>query len=150
MPTWDGEKTNFSGEWGGGIYTISPHAKFPRAALDFAIFMVGDKRNVVDVKNPDGSTGAPTFPAYLKGNALWKKKIDADKYYNGSPYAAMAAQAGKVWTGVKPVRYDADGAWGAAYAPELAKSKDIQKALEAYATYTSNLAQQLGYEVTTK
>jgi hypothetical protein len=32
----------------------------------------------------------------------------------------------------------------------MAKSKDIQKALEAYAAYTSNLAQQLGYEVTTK
>lgn len=150
MPVWDGEKTNFSGEWGGGIYTISPHAKFPRAALDFAIFMVGDKRNVVDVKNPDGSTGAPTFPAYLKGNKLWKAKIDADPYYNGSPYAAMAAQAGKVWTGVKPVRYDSDGAWGTAFSPELAKSKDIQKALEAYATFTSNLAQQLGYEVATK
>jgi multiple sugar transport system substrate-binding protein len=150
MPTWDGEKVNYSGEWGGGIYTISPHAKSPRAALDFAIFMVGDKRNVVDVVNPDKSTGAPTFPAYIKGNKLWKAKIDADPYYKGSPYAAMAAQAGKVWTGVKPVRYDADGAWGAAFAPELAKSKDIQKALDAYATYTSNLAQQLGYEVTTK
>ena len=150
MPTWDGEKVNYSGEWGGGIYTISPHAKSPRAALDFAIFMVGDKRNVVDVVNPDKSTGAPTFPAYIKGNKLWKAKIDADPYYKGSPYAAMADQAGKVWTGVKPVRYDADGAWGAAFAPELAKSKDIQKALDAYATYTSNLAQQLGYEVTTK
>lgn len=150
MPMWEGETVNYSGEWGGGIYTISPHAKFPRAALEFALFMVGDKRNVVDVKNPDGSTGAPTFPAYLKGNKLWKAKIDADPYYKESPYAAMAAQAGKVWTGVKPVRYDADGAWGAAFAPEMAKSKDIQKALEAYATYTSNLAQQLGYEVTTK
>ena len=150
MPTWDGEKVNYSGEWGGGIYTISPHAKSPRAALDFAIFMVGDKRNVVDVVNPDKSTGAPTFPAYIKGNKLWKAKIDADTYYKASPYKAMAAQAGKVWTGVKPVRYDADGAWGASFAPELAKSKDIQKALDAYATYTSNLAQQLGYEVTTK
>jgi len=150
MPMWDGETVNYSGEWGGGIYTISPHAKFPRAALDFAIFMVGDKRNVVDVVNPDKSTGAPTFPAYIKGNKLWKAKIDADPYYKASPYAAMAAQAGKVWTGVKPVRYDADGAWGAAFAPEMAKSKDIQKALEAYATYTSNLAQQLGYEVTAK
>lgn len=150
MPIWDGEKVAYSGEWGGGIYTVSPHSKFPRQALDFALFMTGDKRNVVDVKNPDGSTGAPTFPASLKGNALWKAKIDADPYYASSPYPAMAAQAGKVWTGVKPVRYDADGAWGAAFGPELAKSKNLQKALEAYAAYTSNLAQQLGYEVTTK
>jgi multiple sugar transport system substrate-binding protein len=150
MPTWDNETVAYSGEWGGGIYTISPHAKSPRAALDFALFMVGDKRNVVDVLNPDGSHGAPTFPAYLPGNALWKAKIDADTYYTASPYAAMAAQAGKVWTGVKPVRYDADGAWGTAFSPELAKSKNIQTALEAYATYTSNLAQQLGYEVSTK
>jgi multiple sugar transport system substrate-binding protein len=62
----------------------------------------------------------------------------------------MAAQAGKVWTGVKPVRYDADGAWGASFSTELAKSKNIQAALDAYAAYTSNLAQQLGYEISTK
>ncbi|MEI9907170.1 MAG: hypothetical protein WDO06_03975 [Actinomycetota bacterium] len=47
-----GEKVAYSGEWGGGIYTVSPHSKYPRQALDFAIFMVSDKRNPCDCKEP--------------------------------------------------------------------------------------------------
>ena len=147
MPIWDGEKVNYSGEWGGGIYTVSPHSKFPKEAVAFAMFMVGDKRNIVSVKNPDGSHGAPTYPAYGPGNALWAAKVNADKYYASSPYPAMLAQANKIFPGEKPVRYDSNGAWGAAFSPELVKSKNLQAALDAYAAYTSNLAQQLGYEV---
>jgi ABC-type glycerol-3-phosphate transport system substrate-binding protein len=150
MPIWDGEKVAYSGEYGGGIYTISPHSKFPKEAAAFAMFMVGDKRNIVDVKNPDGSTGAPTFPAYGPGNKLWAAKVNADTYYASSPFPAMLAQANKVFPGEKPVRYDSNGAWGAAFSPELAKSKNLQAALDAYAAYISNLAQQLGYEVSKK
>lgn len=75
MPMWEGETVNYSGEWGGGIYTISPHAKFPRAALDFALFMVGDKRNVVDVVNPDKSTGAPTFLRISREISFGKQRL---------------------------------------------------------------------------
>jgi ABC-type glycerol-3-phosphate transport system substrate-binding protein len=147
MPLWDGEKVNYSGEWGGGIYTISPHSKFPKQAAAFAMFMVGDKRNVVDVKNSDGSHGAPTFPAYGPGNKLWAAKVNADKYYASSPYPAMLAQANKIFQGEKPVRYDSTGAWGSAFSPELAKSKNLQAALDAYTAYVSHLAQQVGYTV---
>ena len=150
MPIWPGEKVAYSGEWGGGIYTVSPHSKYPRQALDFAMFMVGDKRNLVTVKNPDGSHGAPTFPAYTPGNALWKAKVSGDKYYASNPFPAMLTQSSKIFPGEKPVRYDSNGAWGAAYAPEMTKSGDIQKAVDAYGAYVSNLAQQLGYEVATK
>ena len=148
MPIWAGEKVNYSGEWGGGIYTVSPHSKYPRQALDFAIFMVGDKRNLVTVKNPDGSFGAPTFPAYTPGNALWAAKVSSDKYYASNPFPAMLAQSSKIFPGEKPVRYDSSGAWGAAWSPEITKNGDLQKALDAYGVYVSNLAMQLGYEVT--
>lgn len=147
MPLWAGEKVAYSGEWGGGIYTVSPHSKFPRQALDFAMFMVGDKRNLVTVKNPDGSKGAPTFPAYTPGNKLWKAKVSGDKYYAKDPFPAMLTQSSKVFTGEKPVRYDSNGAWGAAFAPEMTKSGNLQAAIDAYAAYVTNLAQQLGYEV---
>lgn len=147
MPLWDGEKVNYSGEYGGGIYTVSPHSKFPKAAVAFAMFMVGDKRNLVDVANPDGSHGAPTFPAYGPGNKIWAARVNADPFWASSPFPAMAAQANKVFPGEKPVRYDTNGAWGAAFSPALAKDGNIQNALDAYASYISNLAQQLGYEV---
>ena len=149
MPMWAGEKVNYSGEWGGGIYTVSPHSKFPKEALAFAIFMVSDKRNVVDVKNPDGSKGAPTFPASQKGNALWKAKVSSDKYYAADPYPAMLEQSKKIFSGEKPVSYDSNGAMEGTYSNELKKTKDAQAALVAFSTYATNLAKQLGYKVTT-
>lgn len=149
MPLWAGEKVNYSGEWGGGIYTVSPHSKYPKEALAFAIFMVSDKRNVVDVKNPDGSKGAPTFPASQKGNAFWKAKVSADKYYAADPYPAMLEQSKKIFSGEKPVSYDSNGAMEGTFSNELKKTKDAQKALDAFAAYATNLAKQLGYKVTT-
>jgi len=149
MPTWAGETVNYSGEWGGGIYTVSPHSKFPKEALAFAIFMVSDKRNVVDVANPDGSKGAPTFPASKKGNALWKAKISSDKYYASDPYPAMLEQSKKIFTGEKPVSYDTNGAQEGTFFNELKKTKNAQAALEAFATYAGNLAKNLGYTVKT-
>lgn len=149
MPLWDGEKVNYSGEWGGGIYTVSPHSKYPKEALAFAIFMVSDKRNVVDVKNPDGSNGAPTFPASAKGNALWKAKISADKYYAADPYPAMLEQSKKIFSGEKPVSYDTNGAQEGTFSNELKKTKDAQQALDAFAAYATGLAKQLGYKVLT-
>ena len=149
MPMWAGEKVNYSGEWGGGIYTVSPHSKYPKEALAFAIFMVSDKRNVVDVKNPDGSKGAPTFPASQKGNAFWKAKVSSDKYYAADPYPAMLEQSKKIFSGEKPVSYDTNGAMEGTYSNELKKSKNAQTALEAFSTYATNLAKQLGYKVTT-
>lgn len=149
MPMWAGEKVNYSGEWGGGIYTVSPHSKYPKEALAFAIFMVQDKRNVVDVVNPDGSKGAPTFPASQKGNALWKAKISSDKYYAADPYPAMLEQSKKIFSGEKPVSYDTNGAQEGTMSNELKKTKNAQAALEAFATYAGNLAKQLGYKVST-
>ena len=149
MPMWAGEKVNYSGEWGGGIYTVSPHSKYPKEALAFAIFMVSDKRNVVDVANPDGSKGAPTFPASQKGNALWKAKISSDKYYAADPYPAMLEQSKKIFSGEKPVSYDTNGAMEGTFSNELKKQKNAQAALDAFATYASNLAKQLGYKVAT-
>ena len=149
MPSWPGEKINYSGEWGGGIYTVSPHSKFPKEALAFAIFMVSDKRNVVDVANPDGSKGAPTFPASQKGNAFWKAKVSADKYYAADPYPAMLDASKKIFSGEKPVSYDSNSAMEGTFSNELKKSKDAQAALEAFAAYATNLAKQLGYKVST-
>jgi ABC-type glycerol-3-phosphate transport system substrate-binding protein len=150
MPLWAGETKAYSGEYGGGIYTISPHSKYPKEALAFAMFMVGDARNLVTVKNPDGSHGAPTYPAYGPGNKIWVKAVAKDTYYAQNIVPALDTQAQLIWSGTKPVRYDANGAWGASFATDLAQSKNLQHAIDAYATYTSNAATQVGYAVVTK
>lgn len=150
MPTWAGETKAYSGEYGGGIYTISPHSKYPKEALAFAMFMVGDARNLVTVKNPDGSHGAPTYPAYGPGNKIWVKAVAKDSYYAQNIVPALDKQAQLIWPGTKPVRYDANGAWGASFSPDLVQSKNLQHAIDAYAAYTSNTATQVGYAVVTK
>ena len=149
MPTWPGAKA-YSGEYGGGIYTISTHTKYPKEALAFAMFMVGDARNLVSVANPDGSHGAPTYPAYGPGNKIWVKAVAKDPYYAQSIVPALDTQAQLIWPGTKPVRYDANGAWGASFDTVIAQTKDLQKAIDAYATYTSNAATQVGYAVVSK
>ncbi len=150
MPTWPGESKAYSGEYGGGIYTVSPHSKYPKEALAFAMFMVGDARNLVSVKNPDGSHGAPTYPAYGPGHKIWVQAVAKDAYYAQSIVPALDTQAQLIWGGTKPVRYDANGAWGASWDTEIKQSKDLQKAIDAYATYTSNAATQVGYAVVKK
>lgn len=150
MPLWAGETKAYSGEYGGGIFTISPHSKYPKEALAFAMFMVGDVRNLVTVKNPDGSHGAPTYPAYGPGNKIWVKAVAKDTYYAQNIVPALDTQAQLIWSGTKPVRYDANGAWGASFATDLGQSKNLQHAIDAYATYTSNAATQVGYAVVTK
>jgi ABC-type glycerol-3-phosphate transport system substrate-binding protein len=150
MPVWAGEKKAYSGEYGGGIYTVSPHSKFPKEALAFAMFMVADPRNLVTLVNPDGSHGAPTYPAFGPGNKLWTKAVAKDPYYAQNIVPALDAQAQLIWSGTKPVRYDANGAWGSSFDIDLAQSKNMQHAIDAYAAYTSNLAIQLGYAVVSK
>ncbi len=150
MPTWPGETKGYSGEYGGGIYTVSTHTKYPKEALAFAMFMVGDARNLVSVKNPDGSHGAPTYPAYGPGNKIWVQAVAKDTYYAQSIVPALDTQAQLIWGGTKPVRYDANGAWGASFDTEIAQSKNLQKAIDSYATYTSNAATQVGYAVVSK
>ena len=94
-------------------------------------------------------SGGPTFPASAKGNALWKAKVSADKYYAADPYPAMLDASKKIFAGEKPVSYDSNSAMEGQFSNELKKSKDAQAALEAFAVYATNLAKQLGYKVST-
>lgn len=150
MPSWAGEKANYSGEWGGGIWTVSPHSKYPAEGIKFIQFMISDKKVVVDVVNPDGSKGVVTFPASAKGNALWKTKISSDKYYASDPFPAMLDASKKVFSGEKPVSYDSWGSMQAAFGADFKKNKNVQAALEASAATLSALATRLGYKVITQ
>lgn len=151
MPTWPGSTKAWSGEFGGGVYTISPHSKYPKAALAFAMFMVGDKRNLVTVKNPDGSHGAPTYPAYGPGNKIWTLAVAKDHYYAQNIVPALDKQSQLIWAGGElAVRYDQTGAWGASFDTDLVQSKNFQHALNTYAAYVTNLATQQGYAVVSK
>jgi hypothetical protein len=61
----------------------------------------------------------------------------------------MLEQSTKIFPGEKPVSYDTNGAQEGTMSNELKKQKNAQGALEAFATYASNLAKQLGYKVLT-
>lgn len=149
MPMWEGEKVNYSGEWGGGIYTVSRHSKYPKVAMDFIKFMISDKRVIVDAKNPDGSTGVVTYPASLKGVALWQAKLSKDPYYAKNPIPALNAAGKKIYLGEKFVSYDSWGTMQGAFGADFKKNKDVQAAIDAAAKTLSSLAEKLGYKVIT-
>lgn len=149
MPLWEGEKVNYSGEWGGGIYTVSRHYKTPAVAMDFIKFMISDKQVVVDVKNPDGSRGVVTYPASLKGVALWQQKLSSDPYYAKNPIPALNSAGKKIYSGEKPVSYDSWGSMQGAFGADFKKNKNVQAAIDAAAKNLSSLAEKLGYKVTT-
>ena len=114
------------------------------------MFMDGDPRNIVQVANPDGSHGVPTYPAYGPGNKLWVQAIAKDPYYAQNIVPALNTQAQLIFPGETPVRYDTNDAWGASFDPDLAQSKNLAHAVNTYAAYIANEAQQVGYAVVTK
>ena len=67
-PKWAGETKNWSGAWGGGVYMISTHSKFPQIAADMIKFNTSDPTFVT-------SAAMVTYPAYPPAATLWLKNI---------------------------------------------------------------------------
>jgi ABC-type glycerol-3-phosphate transport system substrate-binding protein len=141
MPQWAGATTNTSGAYGGGVFTVSAHSKFPQAAADAAIWLT---------TSPDAQTTAPTFPAYGPANQLWKDRISKDTYYASDIYPAMAAQADKISQLDRPVRFAFVNEIGTTLQTAINGGKSLDTALHDYASALQKLAPASGYTVVTK
>lgn len=138
MPTWAGESTNWSGEWGGGIWVASAFSKFPQAAAAAAQWLATD---------PGLMEEGVTFPGSQPAFEAWSKRLAADTYYAADPTAAMIEQAGKIRQDNKPVRYDMQGQFGELNSG-ISGGKGIEASVRAYITALENLAPAAGYTVT--
>ena len=143
MPAWGSKPDNMSGAWGGGVFTVSAHAKFPQAAADAAVWMTtSDAMATADT--------TPTFPAYGPANKLWEKRISADPYYASNPYPAMAAGANNISQVDRPVRFAFNAQVGSALQVDINSGKSLEAALNSFADSLQKLAPSSGYTVISK
>ena len=143
MPAWGSKPDNKSGAWGGGVFTVSAHAKFPQAAADAAVWMTTSDAMAT-------AETTPTFPAYGPANKLWEARISADKYYASNPYPAMAAGANNISQVDRPVRFAFADQLGSVLQADINSGKSLKDALNAFADSLQKLAPSSGYTVVTK
>lgn len=139
MPIWEGDDVAHSGEWGGGIYVVSKHAKYPQAAVDAVKWMVSD---------PTYVKSGPTFPAYGPANKIWTERVATDPYFAADPAAAMTVQSELINPSVTPVRINIDEQIGSTLVLPISGGAPIQEAINSFNDSLANLAQQAGYTVT--
>jgi ABC-type glycerol-3-phosphate transport system substrate-binding protein len=138
MPKWAGESTNWSGEWGGGIWAASARSAFPQEAVDAIVYLATSVEVAVE---------GVTFPGSRAAFEAWTAKIDADPYYASSPVPAMVEQASRIRQSEKPVRFNAQGQIGAVLQTELNGGSSVADATRAFQESLRNLAPQSAYTV---
>lgn len=138
MPTWAGESTNYSGEWGGGIWAVSSHANYKQDAVDAAVYLA---------TSLEVATDGVTFPGFRPAYEAWSKRLDADSYYAISPIAAMTEQASRIRQSEKPVRFNAQGQIGATLQAGLNGGDSVEKSVRSFIDSLRQLAPGGGYKV---
>ena len=143
MPAWGDGDDNKSGAWGGGVFTVSSHSKFPQEAADAAIWLTtSDEVALMET--------TPTFPAYGPANKLWAERISKDPYYANNVYEAMAAGANNISQVDRPVRFPFVAQVGSTLQADINAGKSLEAALNSFATSLQKLAPASGYTVETK
>ncbi len=138
MPTWAGESTNWSGEWGGGIWAASANSMWPQEAVDAVAYLATSVEVAVE---------GVTFPGSRDAFEAWSAKIDADPYYAESPIPAMVEQAGKIRQTEKPTRFNALGQIGAVLQTGINGGASMADATRDFQESLRDLAPGSGYTV---
>lgn len=138
MPKWDGNDKAYSGEWGGGIWVMSSHSKFPDAAAEALTYLATDPTMMKDSVTFPGS--APAFQA-------WSKRVSGDAYYASDPVPAMVQQATLINPSEKPVRYDIGGQIGSTLVTEITAGTSIADSIRKFQESLIQLAPGSGYKV---
>ncbi|GAA5202751.1 ABC transporter substrate-binding protein [Microbacterium jejuense] len=138
MPKWGDSEEAYSGEWGGGIWMASSHAKFPEAAAEAVVFLATD---------PEMLTDSVTFPGSGPAFEAWAERVSGDEYYAVDPVPAMVAQATLINPGEKPVRFDIQGQIGSVLATEITGGAPVADAIRKFQESLIQLAPASGYKV---
>lgn len=143
FPTWGSGSDDKTGAWGGGVFTVSSHSKFPQAAADAAVWLTTSDW----VAN---ASTTPTFPAYGPANKLWAKQVAADTWFASDPYPAMAQGSLKISQVDRPVRFAFVAQIGAVIQTEIGAGKPLQTVIDDFATSVQKLAPLSAYTVVAK
>lgn len=137
MPIWAGESTNWSGEWGGGVWVGSSHHPNPQLVADALVFLATD---------PEMRKDKVTFPGYRPAFEEWRQRLVDDPFYAADPTEAMVAQVPKIRQSERPSRFDVRGQIGV-LATEIQGTSDVEAATRTFIEGTQELARGVGYTV---
>lgn len=141
MPKWSGAKTNYSGNWGGGVFIVSSHSKNPALAREAAIFLATNKTV---------QSQATGYPAFGPVRELWHNVIKSDSYFAADPYPAMDEAAKKMSQLNRPVRFPFVAQIGTSLTSKINEGKPLDEALTSLGQAVKNLAPSVGYKLVTK
>lgn len=139
-PAWGGEAKNWSGATGGGIYVVSRHSKNLQGAADIATWMA---------TNTDWQKGSPTYPAYGPAADAWLADHAKDSFYAADPTPALKAQADLINPAEANTAYAVEAAVTGTIVAKVRSGGTIAEGLPDLQTQLSQLAQSVGYEVST-
>ena len=137
MPSWAGESTNWSGEWGGGVWVGNSNHPNPQLVADAVVFLATD---------PDMREDKVTFPGYAPAFEQWRQRLVDDPFYAADPTAAMVAQVPKIRQTERPARFDLRGQIGV-LATEIQGTSDVAAATRTFMEGAQELARGVGYTV---
>ncbi len=103
MPSWAGESTNWSGEWGGGIWVASAYSEFPETAAEAVVFLATD---------PDMREDKVTFPGYQPAFEKWRERLALIPITRLTRQWPWWSRQAKIRQDNNPVRYDMQGQFG--------------------------------------
>lgn len=138
MPTWSGEKTNWSGGAGGGIWVVGRNTKNAKAAVAFAIAMT---------TSPSIAKTQGTYPAYGPSADIWLKAKATDTWYAQNPAPVLKAAAAEINPADGYVRYQSQllDSFDATVVKNGAT--DMTGALKAFGQQAAQMAKAVGYKV---
>lgn len=137
MPAWAGESTNWSGEWGGGVWVGNSNHPNPQLVADAIVFLATD---------PDMREDKVTFPGYEPAFEKWRQRLVVDPFYAADPTEAMVAQVAKIRQTERPARFDLRGQIGV-LATEIQGTSDVAAATRTFMEGAQELARGVGYTV---
>ena len=141
IPSWPGEKTNYSGAQGGGIWVVSAHSANTKQAADLAQW----------VTTADAYQGsAPTYPAYIPAAKVWLAKMSKDTWYAEDPSAVLTDAANKINPAEGATRYDVASAITNTIVASVKSGGTIASALPTLQSQLAGLAATAGYAVESK
>jgi multiple sugar transport system substrate-binding protein len=138
MPIWAGESTNWSGEWGGGVWVGNSNHPNPQIVADAIVYLATD---------PDMRADKVTFPGYTPAFEKWRAPLTTDAFYAADPTAAMVAQVPKIRQTERPARFDLRGQLGVLGTNIQGSPGDIAGAVRSFMEGAQELALGVGYTV---
>jgi ABC-type glycerol-3-phosphate transport system substrate-binding protein len=138
---WQADDKAYTGALGGAAWTVSNHAKNPKLAADFVLWVT---------TSPDYLGHEANFPAYLPTADVWHQNIANEPIFASDPYPVLKQAATELDPTYSYVRFDDRTIFGTTVTtPVITTGATVASKLSDYQKQLIALAESQGYQVST-